>query len=929
MFFVTTEHFDIIFPEESKQTALRIASACEELYTKACTLLETKTYFRIPVAITPDTDLLNAYYSPEPYHRIVIYDTVPNAGMMTSYDETIISVFYHELVHAISLGIRSPSWEKASKIIGDILGPSQIFYLPIFFYEGVTVSFESLDGAGRLNDEYSLHVLRQAKVAGEFPDWRVISGARDIYPTGTPSYIFGGAFSAYLQSHYGMSKYAEYWHECGRINFFKFMGGVFEKVFGLSLDDAWKDFYESIEVPKNVYNVVNLDSDNLVFEKENNIFYAASASDNCVVWMDNISKSVKMLSLAQLNKSENTKRKTQKLFSADSGASRLAFSLDGKILAYSYALIDDSAKNTVKLFDMSEHKFVETLTGIRDACPVVLSSGKNAIVGVKTFSQDVSLVFTNYDGSELFQKKFPLDVIPINPIYCDNGFVAYLLKNHLDWSIELFNPETSECYNYPLDIIPFNLAASPSGITFSWYDKNDTKIHLARSAILEILFSSSKETAKPVLSISKQMDDFSGGVFYPLLVRKFNLDSNLFWVAKFFENDFLLKKELKEIKFSDFCELNLNHKSIGESSKSDNVVSESDFDIENYNKWEHLHKGIFVPLVLSSLNTSSFTADIFSLGVSYLTSDPTRELIIQNELMYNFFDKSIGVNIFFTNKPKDWQLTTYLGGNYSFDLGWYAQGYFNAYRDIPIGNNYKVFTFKNYLQWTSSDCVYSYENPVALNFHKIQEVLTFGLSNFRKVDTSIYAIKGLSFDVNINAICTFDFDFLEVPNFYAYPNIVLGARLPRLLPFRNPVNFTLNLPAQFSLSVLPYETTSEPDDEDMFLSGYAKVVLFSREIQRTLWKSSIYLNRITFNGRYNFNLTPEGGTINYYNLLPLSEDVFPIHYNHSVALETRLYFNLIFGCLTGSIFEIGFDAKYDITKSDWEFDFAGGLKLSI
>lgn len=253
LFCIQTEYFDFIFPEESAASARVLASRADDFYREICARLEVSDSMRkalcgMPVFITRETEILNGYFTPLPYNRIVLYDSVPPQSFAV-FSDTILSVFYHELVHAVSLNIKSPFWYGFSRAAGAVYSPSLLLNLPTSFTEGIAVSFESARGEGRLNDAYSMHVIRQAKLEGKFPDWRTAAGSYSAYTDGSLPYMFGAAFADYLQKTYGQHPYAEFWKQSGRMHLFKLSAGIFKKVYGISLKQAWNDFEQSIELP--------------------------------------------------------------------------------------------------------------------------------------------------------------------------------------------------------------------------------------------------------------------------------------------------------------------------------------------------------------------------------------------------------------------------------------------------------------------------------------------------------------------------------------------------------------------------------------------------------------------------------------------------------------------------------------------------------
>ena len=122
---IKTQYFDIIFPVQSEKSARHLALHADTLYEKLCDalLLDTHSLFgktRCPVLITPEYDVLNAYFTVVPYNRIVLRDCVPSSSFAV-FSDTLVSVFYHELVHAVTLNIKSPFLHGTSAVFGDLV----------------------------------------------------------------------------------------------------------------------------------------------------------------------------------------------------------------------------------------------------------------------------------------------------------------------------------------------------------------------------------------------------------------------------------------------------------------------------------------------------------------------------------------------------------------------------------------------------------------------------------------------------------------------------------------------------------------------------------------------------------------------------------------------------------------------------------------
>ena len=103
-----------------------------------------------------------------------------------------------------------------------------------------------------------------AKQNNKFPSWVDVSGAKDFYTQEDLELCATSAFSAYIMQRWGWNKFLEYWNECGKIHFFKLMPQIFEKVYKITLEQAWEEFKQSIpQVSVQNQSEVNDNSKNL------------------------------------------------------------------------------------------------------------------------------------------------------------------------------------------------------------------------------------------------------------------------------------------------------------------------------------------------------------------------------------------------------------------------------------------------------------------------------------------------------------------------------------------------------------------------------------------------------------------------------------------------------------------------------------------
>jgi hypothetical protein len=248
-----TVYFDIIYPEESEGTALRLAEFADRDYEDLSSRLGISVGRRIPVTITPHIDEFNSFMNSMPYPHILLLDT-PMSPEWTSFDDPLEKLFLHELTHAVSLSTRSGVLNFFHKIFGGWIYPPA-FNAPPFMIEGAAVSFESLDGYGRAGDPLFRQKLRQHSYEGKFLSPHQVSRVSDMNAASEGSwYDYGGLFSRHLQETYGMEKYAELWRTLGsgfHFSFSFYKNGFyhyFEKVYGLSLPAAWTAFERSLKI---------------------------------------------------------------------------------------------------------------------------------------------------------------------------------------------------------------------------------------------------------------------------------------------------------------------------------------------------------------------------------------------------------------------------------------------------------------------------------------------------------------------------------------------------------------------------------------------------------------------------------------------------------------------------------------------------------
>jgi len=244
---IHTDHFDIIYSDASRPSALHLYSIAESVYSEVSAKLGIAEYGPIPLVITPDVGSFNGYTAYLPYPHIVLYDTPSNPDWAV-FDDNFRGLFIHELTHALSMRSRAPWLQFLGGFFGSWILPA-VINAPQYMSEGTAVNFESANGlTGRASDPLTLERLRQDIYENRFKSPADASGLYGDFPSGRICYEYGGLFNSYINKKYGAAAYAELWKAMGNLWPLGF-SGVFKKTYGISLEKAWADFRYSLELP--------------------------------------------------------------------------------------------------------------------------------------------------------------------------------------------------------------------------------------------------------------------------------------------------------------------------------------------------------------------------------------------------------------------------------------------------------------------------------------------------------------------------------------------------------------------------------------------------------------------------------------------------------------------------------------------------------
>ncbi|WP_428770032.1 hypothetical protein V1L52_12065 [Treponema sp. HNW] len=930
---IQTEYFDFIFPEESARSARSLASRADGLYRDICSRFESPVissagFSRIPVFITRETEVLNGYFTALPYNRIVLYDSLPPRSFAV-FSDTLLSVFYHELVHAVSLNIKSPFWQGFSRVAGDVYSPSLLLHLPTSFIEGAAVSFESIGGQGRLNDAYSMHVVRQAKIEGKFPDWRKAAGSYTAYTDGSLPYMFGAAFARYLQKTYGMHLYAEFWKQSGRSHVFKLSAGIFKKVYGVSLNRAWKDFEQSLEVDTASDSEVTAlfpenDTENKDAVKGRHLYQSLTFAEDTLAWYDEASSSVWKV---HVNADGSITKKPVFLYMSDL-RERLSFSRGGDFLVSSGLQSSPEAQSVVSIYDVKKKRIVLQTEGLRSAAFIRTKNEQNLLAGLRREGDSFYIILYNISSAvpdpvhkiPVERTVFPFDI-------CDAGdgrLVCIMKERRNGYSDKPFSAEgevffyrlffydiqSGRSYSYalsPVDgIFPafHSLSVHEGKAFFSCSLGPDFQPVLAAADLSA--FTEPAENAAyadlrelPVLSVQKAQ--YSGGVFSPV---PFN--GGTAFISRFYESRRLsvFSREQTNNLFNDA------YRFVFTPAKQEIVREDEAFAAElpfsytrPYRPFSYLKKGTVVPFAgfLNAAFFDRYAPDTQPLGLSAFSGDPAERFLLAAGAGMDPINRNYNINAF----------ASAASGRFGFAAGFYTQAdlkksalekaavKLSADFELPAGIPFTYIYGANsaYFFYTLS------KTPFTPAGYLLENKTELALRFAKRTGTGVYETLGIKAGFFVFAYKNGNPLNDKNPWIGAHA-VEVAVRLPFLLPFKNPRGFTLNLPTAFNaayyinaLRVWELQSTA---------------VLFSYNMQTPLPFIPIFIREITLDGGADYTL----------------------FYNHKSFLyvHSSLFFvcSLNSGSATGVPFNLGVSLKWippETGPDDFRFSLKFNLKL--
>ncbi len=866
---VQTKWFDIIYPEDSEDSAKLLYKNADSIYEEVASSYGLEPSVKMPIILTPNVESFNAYWSNGYYNHIVLYDTASSESLEV-FSEDLLSTFRHEVTHAFTYNMKNKFWKVVGNIFGDGISLQGILTTS-GWAEGATLTSESANGEGRLNNEYAKHLVKQAKIEEIFPSYSDVQGARDIYPNGD-YYYFNGAFNSWLQKNYGMKKYAQMWFSLVNPSTI-FINSAFKKIYGINLDDAWKKFYNDYEIPEVCKNPVE---ENIVqdFFKPNKNKY--SAKNNAGSLYQSLSKNSEGIYYLDAKSDnlyfspiENFSKIKQKKVLLLANVENAVSSSDGRFVALTYYNINDAnVKLKSAIYDaVQKDIFYFSENGLKENS-IIKNGDDYFLVSLKFHSQKKEIYIQKIEIEKNKIKRInfvtSIPLLENNSARCftdiGNGKFAFINKNKLEWSIKIADLNGKIEANY---ILPFEKMVIKN-LSFS----ED-----------ELLFSFTTESQMPKLGkllLNKNQfhlwnKNLSGGIFYPVKDA-----GKIIYIGNFYHQNRIFTKNEKEIHYDIFPAIN----KLDENFEKKLEAQDDDFKLpsETYKFSKYLFKGTFLPFSIMESNSYDYehlSGDYsLPLGFTFLSKNPWDSSTILFSLGYGLQTNSFGARLYYLSGTS----TSLL--NYGFDTSFEFDklGFKQTNSSAQIGCGFRVGDYSSlsvsgegFLHYGRSNLNESEKTSRALdngffesgldenskNYLYNSDSVKIQFSNVHKIGPGKFEKFGFSsaivfnylyyeFSKNIENAC---FNILDI-------GFAFNFFIPKIILIENVQGMTFNLPISVSANLFtsPEKKASMFDSFPTYsmASFGVEIILFQKEIQKAFpfISNFLYFNEIRFSVNY-------------------------------------------------------------------------------
>lgn len=191
-----TEHFQLTYPAELREAALKSANYLEEAHESLSKRLRWEADSKVHVLILDNEDAANGLTSPAGRFGMVFYVTPPDNWFSTYYyDDWLRLLAIHEYAHFLNMDPTTDYSKVLRVLFGDVTLPNTAW--PSWMLEGLAVYMETrLTRSGRGRSPYWNTILRSAVEGGvldsdSFVTLDRINGDNPYFPGGETAYLFG------------------------------------------------------------------------------------------------------------------------------------------------------------------------------------------------------------------------------------------------------------------------------------------------------------------------------------------------------------------------------------------------------------------------------------------------------------------------------------------------------------------------------------------------------------------------------------------------------------------------------------------------------------------------------------------------------------------------------------------------------------------
>lgn len=245
-------HFTVIASAQNRYLGEQLLNYAEIMRPQVQTLTGYAPE-HVVIELDNSEDVFNGFATPSPFPHIRLFNHFPSGYSMGSRWSNLWNmVLAHEYTHLGQLDAKNSDFQRSMfGVLGlAIPGISSTRISPAWFTEGLAVWVESRlqPEGGRLNNPYSLEVVRRMAAERAFPELSDASVySTDSWPYGNLRYAFGAPFVAYLAQTYGDNSILQLLQVYGSSPIWQDFSASWQQVSGHRLETDWARFQQHIE----------------------------------------------------------------------------------------------------------------------------------------------------------------------------------------------------------------------------------------------------------------------------------------------------------------------------------------------------------------------------------------------------------------------------------------------------------------------------------------------------------------------------------------------------------------------------------------------------------------------------------------------------------------------------------------------------------